>query len=221
MRGAWCVKVQPKKMPFGALKVQSSEFKVQSSELDLPLIYVTGGSSGSHFLNSLIKNLIQKLLVNFKIIHQTGGSLEYDDFNRLKKLRETLPKSLKENYSIHKFINPSDVGSILKQAEFVIGRAGINTVTEFIFTKKPAILIPLPFSQGSEQLKNALFLKKLGLGYVILQKDATGQVLLSNIQSIHESINEFGKSSKNLKDLIREDAADKIIEVVRQCVLKN
>ena len=186
-----------------------------------PLIYITGGSSGSHFLNSLIEKLIKKLLVDFNVIHQTGDSLEYDDFNRLKKLRETLPKGLKENYSIHKFINPSDVGSILRQAEFVIGRAGINTVTELIFTKKPAILIPLPFSANNEQLKNARFLEKLGLAFVILQKEATAQVLFSSIQSMHKSIDEFGKNSKNLKDLIKEDAVSKIIKVVKQCVSGN
>src|SRR3989344_2133971 len=201
--------------------IQSLKFKVQSSKLDLPLIYATGGSSGSHFLNTLIENILQKLLVSFNVIHQTGDSFKYDDFQRLKILRETLPKGLKENYSIHKFINPSNVGSILRRAEFVIGRAGINTVTELIFTKKPAILIPLPFSANNEQYKNARFLENLGLALVILQKEATAQVLLSSIQSMHKSINEFEKKSKNLKDLIKEDAADKIIEVVKQCVLKN
>ncbi len=187
----------------------------------LPLIYITGGSSGSHFLNNLIENLIPNLLVNFNVIHQTGGSLEYDDFKRLKILRGTLPKGLKENYSIHKFINPSDVGNVMGQAEFVISRAGINTVTELIFTKKPAILIPLPFSQNNEQLKNALFLEKLGLAYVILQKEASPQVLLSAINSMHESIDKYAKKSENLKDLIQEDAVDKIIKVVKQCVLES
>ena len=201
--------------------IQSSEFRVQSSELDLPLIYVTGGSSGSHFINSLIEQVLKKILIDFKLIHQTGDSLEYDDFKRLKILRETLPKGSKENYSIRKFINPSDVGSILRQAEFVISRAGINTVTELIFTKKPAILIPLPFSANNEQFKNALFLEKLGLALVILQKEATAQVLFSSIQSMHKSINEFSKNSKNLKNLIKKDAGDKIVKVVKQCVSEN
>lgn len=186
-----------------------------------PLIYITGGSSGSHFLNNLIENLITNLLVNFNVIHQTGDSLKYNDFQKLKILRKTLPKGLKEKYSVNKFINPSDVGSVLRQAEFVIGRAGINTVTELICTKKPAILIPLSFSQNNEQLKNALFLEKLGLAKIILQKEASPQVLLSAINSMHESINEYIKKTKNLKNLIKEDAADKIIEVAKQCVSEN
>lgn len=201
-------------------KLQVTSYKLQVTNLK-PTIYITGGSSGSHFLNNLIENLIPNILVNFNVIHQTGSSLKYDDFNRLKKLRENLPKDLKENYSMNKFINPSDVGNVLGQAEFVIGRAGINTVTELIFTKKPAILIPLTFSANNEQLKNALFLEKLGLANVILQKEATAQILLSRIQSMHKSINEYIKNSKNLKDLIKEDAVDRIIEVVKQCVSKN
>ena len=186
-----------------------------------PLIYVTGGSSGSHFINSLIEQVLKKILIDFKLIHQTGGSLEYDDFKRFKILREAFPKGLKENYSIHKFINPSDVGSILRQAEFVIGRAGINTITELIFAKKPAILIPLPYSANNEQLKNALFLKRLGLAQVVLQKEVTAEVLFSSIQSMHKSINEYIKNSKNLKDAPREDAANKIIKVIKQCVSEN
>lgn len=201
--------------------VQSSKFIVRSSELDLPLIYITGGSSGSHFLNSLIENLIPNLLVNFNVIHQTGNSLKYDDFKRLKRLRETLPKGLKENYSIHKFINPSDVGSVLGRAEFIISRSGINTVTELILTKKPAILIPLPFSADNEQLKNARFLEKLGIGKIILQKEATAKVLFLSIQTMHKSINKYIKNSKNLSDLIKEDAAEKIIKIIKQCVLEN
>src|SRR3989344_131258 len=201
---------------FPGLDNRSGAGRVRSSGLDLPLIYVTGGSSGSHFLNSLIENLIQELLVNFKIIHQTGDSREYKDYERLYNLYKKLPKKLRDNYSLYKFIDAQEVGRILNKAEFAIARSGINTVTEFIFTKKPAILIPLPFSQNNEQLKNALFLKKLGLGRMILQKEATPQVLLSNIQSMHKSINEYKKNLKNLKDLIKEDAADKIIEVVKQ-----
>lgn len=201
--------------------IRQAQDRIQNSELDLPLIYVTGGSSGSHFLNHLIENLVTNLLVNFNVIHQTGDSFKYDDFKRLKILRETLPKGLKKNYSIHKFINPSDVGNVLGQAEFVIGRAGMNTITELIFTKKPAILIPLTFSQNNEQVKNALFLEKLGIAKIILQKEASPQVLLSAINSMHESIARYTKKTQNLKDLIKEDAVGKIIEVIKQCVSKD
>ena len=199
-------------------QIKNHKLKITNSK---PLIYITGGSSGSHFLNSLIENLIPNILVNFSVIHQTGDSLEYDDFNRLKRLRETLPKGLKENYSIHKFINPSEVGSVLRQAEFVVSRSGINTVTELIFTKKPAILIPLPFSQNNEQLKNARFLERLGLAFVILQKEATSELLFSKIKSMHENINRYSKNSQNLKDVVRKDAASKIVVVLEQCVLEN
>ena len=199
----------------------SSGFKTEKSNSGLPIIYVTGGSSGSHFINILIEDLIQKLLINFKVIHQTGDSHIYNDYDRFYNLYTKLPKEFKKNYSLHKFINPSEIGKILKKAEFAVSRSGINTITEFIYTKKPAILIPLPFSQNNEQFKNALFLEKLGLAKIILQKEATAQVLLSAINSMHESIDGYRKNSANLKNLIKEDAADKIIEIVKKCVLKN
>ncbi len=203
--------------------IGKSQFTSHNSQItnSKPLIYITGGSSGSHFINSLVEDLIQKLLIDFKVTHQTGDSYTYKDYERLYNLHTKLPKELGKNYSLHKFINPSEVGKILKKAEFVISRAGINTITELIFTKKPAILIPLPFSQNNEQLKNALFLEKLGIAKIILQREATAQVLSSSIQSMHKSINEYIKNSKNLNDLIKEDAVDKIIKVVKQCVSES
>ena len=203
------------------VKDSNLEFKTEEGSSNLPVIYITGGSSGSHFINSLIEDLIRKLLIDFKLIHQTGDSHIYNDYERFYNLYTKLPKELGKNYSLHKFIKPFKIGKILKKAEFVISRSGINTITELIFTKKPAILIPLPFSQNNEQLKNALFLEELGLAKIILQKEASPQVLLSAINSMHESIDKYAKKSENIKDLIKEDAADKIIKVVRQCVLKN
>ena len=203
------------------IKDSNIESKTEEYSSKLPTIYITGGSSGSHFINSLIEDLIQKLLIDFKIIHQTGDAHAYNDYERFYSLYTKLPKEPRKNYLLHKFIKPSEIGRILKKAEFVISRSGINTITELIYARKPAILIPLPFSANNEQLKNALFLEKLGLAKIILQRQATEQVLFSNIQSMHKSINEYIKNSKNLKDLIKENAADKIIKVVKQCVSKN
>ncbi|MCL5113752.1 MAG: UDP-N-acetylglucosamine--N-acetylmuramyl-(pentapeptide) pyrophosphoryl-undecaprenol N-acetylglucosamine transferase [Patescibacteria group bacterium] len=187
--------------------------KSQTNEV-LPLIYVTGGSSGSHFINTLIEGCVGKLLENFRIIHQTGDAKDHNDFNRFLSFRKKLPSKIQERYTVEKFISPSKVGKILRDATLVIGRSGINTVTELMFTGKPCILVPLPFSQNNEQFKNALFLKKIGLAEVISQNSATSDMLLILANSMIGNIEKYIKNADKARRLVDLNATNKIIKVL-------
>lgn len=178
-----------------------------------PTIYVTGGSSGSHFINTLVEGCIEDLLKKFNVIHQTGDS-EFGDYERLNNLRDSLPPDLRARYILRKFIDPSEVGSILKNSDLVISRAGMNTMTELIYFEKPGILIPLPFSQGNEQLKNARFLENHGLGEVILQNEIDPKKLYNKVILMFENIGKYKLDKSIAKDLQGQDAAKKIVSVI-------
>ncbi|MEK7533723.1 MAG: UDP-N-acetylglucosamine--N-acetylmuramyl-(pentapeptide) pyrophosphoryl-undecaprenol N-acetylglucosamine transferase [Patescibacteria group bacterium] len=181
---------------------------------DTPIIYITGGSSGSHFINTLVEGCIKELLEKFVIIHQTGDAQEYRDFDRLNNLRDSLPSKLKARYFLIKFVEPKDVGSCLQKAHLVVSRAGINTITELIFLKKPSLLIPLRYSQNNEQIKNALFLKSLGLGEVLEQGHLSSQKFLQKVIEMVNNINKYKIKDKS-NALINKNAAQKIIEVIQ------
>ncbi|MBI2031172.1 MAG: UDP-N-acetylglucosamine--N-acetylmuramyl-(pentapeptide) pyrophosphoryl-undecaprenol N-acetylglucosamine transferase [Candidatus Levybacteria bacterium] len=183
---------------------------------ELPLVYITGGSSGSHFINTLIEDCISMLLKNFRIIHQAGDAKEFNDFERLSALKEKLDKNLQMNYEIKKFIaDDHELIKIYQEAQIIVSRAGINTVTELIYLKKPAILIPIPFSQKDEQNKNALFLKKLGLGEVLNQEEASPRRLLHVLGEIKENINNYKIKDSEYKKVVKKNAASEIIKVLR------
>ncbi|MBI3070192.1 MAG: UDP-N-acetylglucosamine--N-acetylmuramyl-(pentapeptide) pyrophosphoryl-undecaprenol N-acetylglucosamine transferase, partial [Candidatus Levybacteria bacterium] len=154
-----------------------SKFKIEDKNEKIPLIYITGGSAGSHAINLLVEGCLEKLLQKYKIIHQTGDAQKYRDFERLQKLKDTFGRKLKARCHLTKFINPEEVGSTLSQATLVVSRSGINTITELLFFGKPSLLIPLSFSQDNEQLKNASFLKEAGLAEVAPQ-DSLSSVAL-------------------------------------------
>lgn len=158
---------------------------------DLPILYITGGSGGSHVINSLVEKSLKKLLDKFIIIHQTGDSKEFNDFNRLQLLKKQLNPQLAKNYNFQKFYSPLEMAQNLANADLVVGRAGINTVTELIYLHKPAFLIPLPFSQKNEQLKNALFLKELGFGEVGIQKTLTADRFAEVILNMFENLKTY------------------------------
>jgi len=181
---------------------------------NLPTIYITGGSLGSHVINILIEGIISELLEKYNIIHQAGDTCEYRDFERLEELKMNLPEELRDNYILKKFIDPSQIGDILNLSSVVISRSGMNTVTELIYFEKPALLIPLPFSQNNEQLKNAEFLEKIGLGIVLSQSKVNQKKLLQTIELIFRNIKKYKINKKEFKGLSGKNAAQNIISVI-------
>lgn len=179
---------------------------------DIPVIYVTGGSSGSHFINTLIEGCIKDLSRKFNVIHQTGDA-KSNDYERLENLRSKLPIDIRARYVLKKFIDPSHIGAILEKCDLVISRAGINTVSELIYFEKPGLLIPLPFSQGQEQLKNAKFLESLGLGLVLQQKEIDPKKLYDNIALMFANINKYRLDKAELGTM-QKDASRNIVRVI-------
>ncbi|EKD87131.1 MAG: hypothetical protein ACD_37C00031G0011 [uncultured bacterium] len=171
-----------------------------------PLIFVTGGSQGSHFINELISNNLSTLLLNYRIIHQTGASEKFHDFESLKD------KST-DKYSVYKFIPPNKIGYVLKNADLVIARGGANTIWELFLLKKKAIIIPLSFSQKQEQLKNANFLSEVGLAKILEEGDFSNSDFLL-------AVNDMIKSKEEFKSDISypSNPSTKIVEVIENAI---
>lgn len=180
----------------------------------LPIIYVTGGSSGSHAINILIEGILKNLLELYNVVHQAGDAHEYDDFERLSKLKNSLPENIRNRYMLEKFIEPSEVGDLMSASSLIISRSGMNTITELLYFEKPALLIPLPFSQNHEQLKNAKLLEKFGLGIVIQQNELNSQKLLQAIMSAIKNIKNYKINENELINLPGKHAAQNIVKVI-------
>ena len=206
------------KVAVTGLPLRNFQLSTFNSQLDkkLPLIYITGGSLGSHFINNLIEGCLREILANFNLVHQTGDAKEYGDFDRLERLKNGLPYEFRQRYKLQKFIDPKEVGLVLSQADLIVGRSGINTIAELIFFKKPALLIPLPYLR--EQIKNARFFKNLGLGEILLQKDATSIDFLKTVKYMFGLRQDYKKNAQKASSLIKKDAVFNIIEVVEDVI---
>lgn len=175
---------------------------------DKPILFVTGGSTGSHTINTYIEYLLLPLLEHFVIIHQTGDAREFQDFERLVKLRSKLPKNLQKDYLIKKYIMPSEAGWVYKHADVVLGRAGANTVSELIALQKKALLIPLRYGQKKEQLENAKYYEKTGLGTYVLEQEVHLKDLLPVLIDLEK------KHIPLKKSMYSENSAQKIANLV-------
>jgi uncharacterized protein (TIGR00661 family) len=153
-------------------------------------------------------------LQKYVVVHQTGDAMAFHDFERLVRLKETLPQELQKQYLPVKFINPGRVVYFLQQADLVIARSGINTVTELLYLGKPCLFIPIPHGQQNEQLTNARFVSELGLAEVANQNALTAESLYSLITSMINNLDDYKAHGRDARGLIDTSAADKIVEVI-------
>lgn len=179
-----------------------------------PLLVITGGSLGSHAINLLIEPILEKLLAQFVVLHQTGDAKAYGDYDRLSKMRKKFPSTFQDRYLLTKFISPDDIPYIYEHANLVVSRSGINTVLHLLLSNTPALLIPLPFSQRQEQLKNALLLRDSGLGEVLEQTHLTAETLYEAIQMMQRNHAVYKNTDITAMRLLHLHAAEKILHVV-------
>ena len=174
-----------------------------------PVIFVTGGSRGSQTINLVVDEILRPLLTKYKIIHQTGG-LDYLKFSELK---QRLPQALRDNYEVFIRVNPLEIDKIYSESTIVVSRAGANTVSEIMLTKRPAILIPLPISYLDEQTENAKIAKAWGIARIIPQNKLTPEKLMTEIDDLVSRVEEVNNVVKDKKSPDFE-ASKKLVDLI-------
>lgn len=211
---------QNKKIIITGNPIRKSIFKTQKAPFSIskekPVIFISGGSLGSHSVNIIIERNIRDLLKNYVIIHQTGSVERYEDFDRLHKLKQSLPEDLRERYFIRKHFYEDEYGFVYSVSDLLIGRSGANTFFELIAVEKPAIFIPLPWAGYKEQEKQARIFKEAGAGDIFYQEEQD-EKLLALISNIITNKEEYKNNFKKLKSLYKKDAA----KIITQEILKN
>lgn len=192
----------------------SNNSKYQFGNSKLPLIYITGGSQGSESINSIVAQILPRLLINFRIIHQSGSADNAGVYRNLLNIINSLPLKLRKNYLILKTIDPDNTGIIYKKSTMVVGRAGANTVAELGVTGTPSILIPLPWSAENEQLENANKLKVLGLAEILKQDKLSSELLYKKIRYMARNIDNYKKNSKKYSQRYLQNGAKLMIDCI-------
>jgi UDP-N-acetylglucosamine--N-acetylmuramyl-(pentapeptide) pyrophosphoryl-undecaprenol N-acetylglucosamine transferase len=185
-------------------------FEVDSA---VPILYVTGGSLGSHSINHHVFSLLPQLVQTFVIIHQTGDVKEYGDYEHAMKLKREFKKTNPNRYIPLAHVSDADIGMVYGKAEFIIGRSGANTFFELIALQKPAIFIPLPWSANGEQKAHADFFKEHGIGEVFDQKNDSA-ILLATIKTMHGKISRYTKAFQSLPLQLKRDATQTLVEKI-------
>lgn len=130
-----------------------------------PVLLAFGGGSGSRTINDALTAALAQLLPYFDILHICGKT-------------ENAVRS--EGYVPLEFEH--DMASAYACADFVVARAGSNTVFELLALKKPALLIPLENKRSrGDQVENALYFQKRGVCHVLRESELTADTLKNSL----------------------------------------
>ena len=190
-------------------KISRRDYKLTNNDV---FIYSFGGSGGQVSLNSAIIDVIKRYngKDDIKILHATGKRL-YEDFNKLIENLE-----LNDNIEIRDYM--FDAPNALSAADIVIGSAGAITIAEITAIGVPAILIPKTYTAENHQEYNARALENKGAAKVILEKDLSGEKLISEIEAIIANKVVLKTMALNSKRLGNVDVEDKIYEAMQNLI---
>jgi len=183
-----------------------------NNSLDTINLLIIGGSQGAKIFDDLIKNTIIELSKKYKLkIYQQTSSI---NFESLKKTYEN------NNINCELFNFNDDVINFMKKTDLCITRAGASTLAELNFTEIPYLAIPLPTAKDNHQFENAYFYNKLGLNWLLNQKEINEKILLDKLINIIDNKEEYLAKKKNMKDFNYENTWNninlKIISVINE-----
>ena len=140
----------------------------------VPLLLVTGGSSGARAVNKLVWGALPAIARHWFVVHQTGPAWS-------PPAGAALPGAVAAHYRAVPFVSDG-FADLLAAADVVVSRAGANTLGELAATGTPAVLIPLPRTQSrGEQLANAELFSGRGAAVTLPEEHASAADLVDTL----------------------------------------
>lgn len=190
-------------------------FKLNPS---LPIIFISGGSSGAEKINNAIIEVLPELLSRYQIIHQTGAKL-YDDVISSSKLVLENNQNI-DRYKPMPYLNNLSIRMAAGISSLVISRAG-SFIFEIASWGVPSIIIPITNSNGDHQRKNAFSYARSGACEVIEESNLTSHVLIAEIDKLIGSKDKLLAMKNNALAFASPDAAQKIAQAAIDIALTH
>ncbi|AIY83902.1 MAG: undecaprenyldiphospho-muramoylpentapeptide beta-N-acetylglucosaminyltransferase [Clostridium baratii] len=172
---------------------------------DKDIILIMGGSLGSKVINDNIRKNIDNILKDNNIIHICGkGNID----ESLKKL---------DGYKQFEYVS-DELKDLMQSADYIISRAGANSIFEFLALKKPTLLIPLSKNASrGDQILNANSFKKEGFSLVMQEEELQEKGILDGIKMLKESKQDL---IKNMNESKLNDGVKEIINVIKSSITR-
>ncbi len=172
---------------------------------DKPVILIIGGSSGSQFINEVVRSLLPELLQKYQVLHLCGkGNLD-------ASLNSTA------GYAQFEYAN-QELSDLFAAADIVISRAGANAICELLALRKPNILIPLSANASrGDQILNARSFERQGYSMVIEEEQLSNVVLSDAIHKLFENRSHYTAAMAKSEQL---NSVETVVQLIEQIAKK-
>lgn len=166
-----------------------------------PVIMVIGGSTGSQFINEIVRSLLPDLLKDFQVLHLCGKGKLDSTFEHTK------------GYAQFEYAN-KELSDMFALADLVISRAGANAICELLALRKPNILIPLSANASrGDQILNARSFEGQGYSVVIEEEQLNSVILLDAIQKLFQNRNQYINAMAKSEQL---NSVETVVQLLEQ-----
>ena len=166
-----------------------------------PVLLVMGGSLGSVVLNDALRHNLPDLLQTFQIIHLCGKG-------NVDKALDAMP-----GYKQFEYVT-TELPHLLHAADFIVSRAGSNSIFEFLALHKPMLLIPLSAQKSrGDQILNANLFKKQGYAEVLEEEALTKETFMT---SLHALMERKSKMIETMKKTQTPKTAEEMAKLILQ-----
>ncbi len=144
-----------------------------------PVLLMMGGSLGAVKLNNCLREILPELTKTFDIIHLCGkGNLDEKLLGRA-------------DYKQFEYVSDG-LNDLFAAADFIVSRAGSNSISEFLALKKPHLLIPLSVrASRGDQILNAASFAKQGFARVLDEDEMTAASMQKEIFALYENKDKY------------------------------
>ncbi|MFA7244887.1 MAG: UDP-N-acetylglucosamine--N-acetylmuramyl-(pentapeptide) pyrophosphoryl-undecaprenol N-acetylglucosamine transferase [Candidatus Magasanikbacteria bacterium] len=178
-------------------------YKIFSLKKDLPVVFATGGGTGSIRVNQMIVEAMGHLKDKIQIIHLSGR-------DRPQELVERAQKYFAD-YHVYQFFT-SEMKHAYAVSDIVVSRGGFGTLSEIAALGKTAVIIPKP----GHQVENVRFLEKNNSAILVNEVTSDGLFLAKIIKRILDDKEENNMLSNNLKRLLPVAKKQDILSIVEK-----
>lgn len=166
-----------------------------------PVLLVMGGSLGAVEINEALRESLPKLLPTYHVIHLCGkGNVD-----------ATLTSQV--GYRQFDYVG-AELPHLMAAADFVVSRAGANSLFELLALKKPNLLIPLSRAASrGDQILNARSFAQQGFSLVLEEEELSNDTLVQNLEKLRVKASELVKAMESSR---LKDSSGEIIKIIQE-----
>ncbi len=187
--------------------------KTLGFNLQMPLILVIGGSQGAVRLNDFFMDIVEDLIKDWQVFHQTGHNNYQGVKNELTLIAKDFSDEEKARYKLISYLD-KDLKDALSAADLVVARAGSGTIFELAAFGKPAFLVPLPESAGNHQVVNAYEYARTGAAIVLEEDNLKPDIFLTQLKKVFNEPEKLKSMSEAALKFAKPDAAKMVAEEI-------